>query len=168
MKKLILVGGTMGVGKSPVCRALHQKADAVGMAGWGLVLEFKSLEVTEGDKGHVAMDTDAHLLGSFLRCSQTEYVIFSWVMHQQEIIDELLSRLTGTAFTLYSYSLVCSEEILIQRLEKDIRRGRRHPDVLERSRKRLPLYQSLDTWKLDVGRRTPEEAAEKIKTDIAG
>ena len=47
-------------------------------------------------------------------------------MHQQEIIDELLSRLTGTAFTLYSYSLVCSEEILIQRLEKDIRRGRRH------------------------------------------
>ena len=92
----------------------------------------------------------------------------NYALNQQEIIDELLSRLTGTAFTLYSYSLVCSEEILIQRLEKDIRRGRRHPDVLERSRKRLPLYQSLDTWKLDVGRRTPEEAAEKIKTDIAG
>lgn len=99
----------------------------------------------------MAMDNIAHLLGSFLRCSQTEYVIFSWVMHQQEIIDELLSRLTGTAFTLYSYSLVCSEEILIQRLEKDIRRGRRHPDVLERSRKRLPLYQSLDNLEIGCG-----------------
>ena len=167
MKKLILVGGTMGVGKSSVCRALHQRlTPSVWLDGdwcWNL----NPFEVTEETKA-MAMDNIAHLLGSFLRCSQTEYVIFSWVMHQQEIIDELLSRLTGTAFTLYSYSLVCSEEILIQRLEKDIRRGRRHPDVLERSRKRLPLYQSLDTCKLDVGRRTPEEAAEKIKTDIAG
>ena len=122
MKKLILVGGTMGVGKSSVCRALHQRLmPSVWLDGdwcWNL----NPFEVTEETKA-MAMDNIAHLLGSFLRCSQTEYVIFSWVMHQQEIIDELLSRLTGTAFTLYSYSLVCSEEILIQRLEKDIRRG---------------------------------------------
>ena len=117
MKKLILVGGTMGVGKSSVCRALHQRLmPSVWLDGdwcWNL----NPFEVTEETKA-MAMDNIAHLLGSFLRCSQTEYVIFSWVMHQQEIIDELLSRLTGTAFTLYSYSLVCSEEILIQRLGK--------------------------------------------------
>ena len=111
MKKLILVGGTMGVGKSSVCRALHQRlTPSVWLDGdwcWNL----NPFEVTEETKA-MAMDNIAHLLGSFLRCSQTEYVIFSWVMHQQEIIDELLSRLTGTAFTLYSYSLVCSEEIL--------------------------------------------------------
>ena len=100
MKKLILVGGTMGVGKSSVCRALHQRLmPSVWLDGdwcWNL----NPFEVTEETKA-LAMDNIAHLLGSFLRCSQTEYVIFSWVMHQQEIIDELLSRLTGTAFTLY-------------------------------------------------------------------
>ena len=41
MKKLILVGGTMGVGKSSVCRALHQRLmPSVWLGG---VLEFKSL-----------------------------------------------------------------------------------------------------------------------------
>ena len=43
MKKLILVGGTMGVGKKLGMQGTSSKADAVGMAGWGLVLEFKSL-----------------------------------------------------------------------------------------------------------------------------
>ena len=89
MKKLILVGGTMGVGKSSVCRALHQRlTPSVWLDGdwcWNL----NPFEVTEETKA-MAMDNIAHLLGSFLRCSQTEYVIFSWVMHQQEIIDVVL------------------------------------------------------------------------------
>lgn len=167
MKKLILVGGTMGVGKTAVCRLLHQKlTPSVWLDGdwcWNL----NPFEVTEETKALV-MDNITHLLRNFLKCSQPEYVIFSWVMHQQEIIDELLSRLTGTAFTLYSYSLVCSEEALITRLQKDIDRGLRHPDVLERSRKRLPLYQSLGTRKLDTGKKLPEEVAEKIKQEVSG
>ena len=167
MKKLILVGGAMGVGKTAVCRRLHQMlAPSVWLDGdwcWNL----NPFEVTEETKAMV-MDNITHLLRNFLKCSQTEYVIFSWVMHRQEIIDELLSRLTGTAFTLYSYSLVCSEEALVERLQKDIHRGLRHPDVLERSRKRLPLYQSLDTRKLDVRKRTPEDAAAQIKKEAAG
>ena len=75
MKKLILVGGTMGVGKSSVCRALHQRlTPSVWLDGdwcWNL----NPFEVTEETKA-MAMDNIAHLLGSFLRCSQTEYVIF--------------------------------------------------------------------------------------------
>ena len=43
MKKLILVGGTMGVGKSSVCRALHQRLTPSVWLDGGLVLEFKSL-----------------------------------------------------------------------------------------------------------------------------
>ena len=62
MKKLILVGGTMGVGKSSVCRALHQRlTPSVWLDGdwcWNL----NPFEVTEETKA-MAMDNIAHLLG---------------------------------------------------------------------------------------------------------
>src|ERR1043166_2685790 len=34
-----------------------------------------------------------HLLNSFLACSEFEHVIFCWVMHTQEILDDLLGAL---------------------------------------------------------------------------
>ena len=42
-------------------------------------------------------------------------------------------------------SLICSQEELCKRLEKDITNGKRQADVVERSLQRLPLYESLDT-----------------------
>ena len=64
--------------------------------------------------------------------------------------------------------LVIPEEskALRERLEKDIRSGRREPDIMERSMARLPLYESMRTRKIDVTDISPREAAERIAAAI--
>ena len=99
------------------------------------------------------------LLNNFLRCPAYDHVIFCWVLHQQEILDGLLSRLDTRGCRVRAVSLLASPEALTARITADVRAGRRDRDALERSLAYLPLYDALNTEKLDVSRLTPGEAA---------
>ena len=59
-------------------------------------------------------------------------------------------------------SLVCREDVLRKRLEKDIKAGLREAGCVERSFKRLRCYKNLDTVKLDTSELTAAMAAEEI------
>ena len=85
-----------------------------------------------------------------------------WVMHDQAVIDAILSRLHTSGWDVKRVSLVCSESALRERLRRDIDAGVRDAGVLERSLDRLRLYPGLDTHKLDVTELSPEEAALEI------
>jgi hypothetical protein len=64
-------------------------------------------------------------------------------------------------------SLVCREDALRERLGRDIEEGKRTADVLARSLERLPLYEKLNTVKVDVSDITAEQAAELIMRRFA-
>jgi hypothetical protein len=83
-------------------------------------------------------------------------------MHQQAIIDDILSRLDTANCRVHAISLVCGEWALLARLSKDVDAGIRGKDVIPRSIDRLPLYDKLDTDKIDVSEIGPEEAADLI------
>ena len=95
---------------------------AIG-AGYG------SLLVTEETKRMVT-DNICYLLNSFLRCSEYDNVVFCWVLHERGIIDGILSRLDLADVSVRTISLVCDEESLRERLQKDIDTGLREPDVI--------------------------------------
>lgn len=161
MKKLYLIGGTMGVGKTTVCQILKRKLDrSVFLDGdwcWDAHPFLVNPETQE-----MVMDNICHVLNNFLHCQAYEHVIFCWVMHEQEIIDRLLGALDTADCQVRAISLVCSREALAEQLQRDIRRGIRREDVLERSMGRLHLYGALKTIKMDVSAISPEETAEKI------
>ena len=69
-------------------------------------------------------------------------------------------------FTLHSFALVCTEQALRERLERDVRDGIREADVIPRSLRRLPAYAALPTCKLDVTSLTPYEAACAIAASV--
>ncbi len=161
MKTLYLVGGTMGIGKTTVCQVLKARLPRAVFLDGDWCWDADPFQVTEETKAMV-MDNICHTLNNFLRCTAYENVIFGWVMHQQAILDELLSRLETAGCQVKNISLVCTPEALAQRLRGDIAAGRRQADVLERSVQRLPLYQALDTVKLDVSALTPEGTAEAL------
>ncbi len=161
MKKLYLIGGPMGVGKTAACRALQARLDNCVFLDGDWCWDMRPFQVTEETKDMV-LDNICHLLNNFLRCSAYENVLFCWVMHEQDIIDHILSRLDTTDCETVAVSLVCDRETLGQRLQKDIDRGLRMPDVIPRSLERLARYGALDTVRLDTTDMTPEETAEAI------
>jgi hypothetical protein len=83
-------------------------------------------------------------------------------MHEQAIIDDIISRLDAENCKFHLISLVCNAQALQARLRKDVDAGIRTEDVIRRSVERLPLYEKLNTYKVDVSKIIPEQAADFI------
>ena len=161
MKTLYLIGGTMGVGKTTVCRELKNQLPRSVFLDGDWCWDMNPFVVTEETKAMV-LDNITTLLKNFLRCSDYDHVIFCWVMHQQAILDQILRRLDLTGVTVVPVSLVCSQEVLLQRLNQDVSAGLRQPDILLRSPQRLPLYDALDTHKIDTSYAAVPEIVQAI------
>lgn len=149
MKKLYLIGGTMGVGKTTVSKALNSILDNSVFLDGDWCWDAHPFTVTNETKAMV-MDNICHLLNNFIHCSAYENIVFCWVMHEQGIIDEILSRLETSSCRVIPISLTCSADALKKRLGGDVESGLRTPDVIERSLARLSLYGKLDTVKIDT------------------
>lgn len=160
-KRLYLIGGTMGVGKTAVGQRLNARLERSVFLDGDWCWMMHPFAVTDETKAMV-MDNITHLLTNFLRCSALDHVVFCWVMHEQAIIDELLARLPLCDVTVVPVSLVCSPVALTGRLTRDIQSGLRTPDVVPRSLNRLPLYDALNTIKIDTTAKTPDEVAQAI------
>jgi len=161
MKKLYLIGGTMGVGKTTVCRLLKKKCKNSVFLDGDWCWDAEPFQVTNETK-RMVVDNICHLLNNFIHCSTYETVIFCWVMHEQSIIDSIVEKLDIANCDLNCISLLCNEKSLIERLRKDIESGIRTADILERSVGRIPFYHNLKTLKIDTDDKTPEEIADLI------
>ena len=167
MKRLYLVGGPMGVGKTAVCQELklllHKSVFLDGDWCW----DMHPFRVTDETKAMV-MDNVTYLLNSFLRCSALQNIVFCWVMHRQEIIDGILARLETGGAEYRLFTLDITEKALRERLGGDIAQGKRTPDVIARSMdRRLACRQTRGT-KIDVSRISPREAAVRIARAVKG
>lgn len=164
MKKLIFINGTMGVGKTTISQHLKtQLGHSVFLDGdwcWDA-----SPFVVNDETKEMVMDNITHMLNNFLSSLVYEHIIFCWVMDEQKIINEIISKLIPT-YELFVFSLVCDEETLVQRIQKDIKQGLRTNDVLTRSIARLEKYQQIDSMKIDVSKKEPQQVVDIIQTMI--
>jgi len=161
MKHIYLIGGTMGVGKTTVCQQLKRKLNNAVFLDGDWCWDADPFYVTEETKAMV-IDNICHLLNNFIRCTAYDNIIFCWVMHEQPIINSILSRLDTAGCDIKSISLICDTDTLKHHLQLDIDTGIRKPDVLEKSIQRIPLYARLNTIKINISSLTPVQAAENI------
>ena len=162
LKHLYLIGGPMGMGKTAACRELQRRLNRSVFLDGDWCWDADPFQVTEETKAMV-VENICFLLNNFLRCSAYDHVIFCWVLHQQAVLDNLLSRLDTRNCRVRAVSLTASPEALASRIERDIQAGKRDQGALERSLAYLPLYAGLDTEILDVSRLTPGETAERLE-----
>ncbi|MDP4179586.1 MAG: AAA family ATPase [Bacillota bacterium] len=158
MKKLIIINGTMGVGKSTVSKELSQRLqNSVWLDGdwcwmmnpWNFSDENKSMVI----------DNICYILSNFLKNSSFEYVIFCWVLHLESITDLILERLKSVEFQTFKITLTCAKEELVDRIIK--RDGIKSGNV-EKSIDRLSLYESMNTIKIDTSDLKVEEIVANI------
>lgn len=161
LKKLYLIGGCMGVGKTSTCQILKTKLPNSIFLDGDWCWSMHPFQVTPETKKMV-LENITFLLNNFIHCSVYENIIFCWVMHEQCIIDDILSRLDTTGCQVYSISLICSREVLIRRLQKDVDDKIREEDVIAHSLEKISLYEKLETVKVDVSHISPEQTAELI------
>lgn len=163
MKRLYLIGGSMGVGKTATCQTLKNYLPNSVFLDGDWCWDMHPFVVTDETK-RMVMGNICFLLNSFLKCSAYDNVIFCWVMHEQDIINEIIDRLDLDPLNheVHPVSLVATPAALNERLLKDVADGLRTADVIGRSLERLPLYDRLDTRKIDISHLTPREAARAV------
>ena len=156
-KKLIIINGTMGVGKTTLCNALHKKIEKTVWLDGDWCWMMNPWSFTEENKKMVE-DNITYLLRNYLQNSSFEYVIFSWVIHQEAIFELILGKLKDLDFELHKITLQCSEKALQERMVKD----GRDSEVIERSLLRLKLYETMNTRKIDTSDLSISEAVQKV------
>ncbi len=161
MKTLYLIGGTMGVGKTTVCNQMNEELDRSVFLDGDWCWNANPFQVTDETKEMVIKNI-CFLLNQFIKCSAYENIIFCWVMHQQSIIDEIISGLDLSCCEIKTISLVCDEKTLKERLNKDVANGVRKADVIERSMKRLELYHKIDSIKINTSDKSVDEICREI------
>ena len=161
MKKLFIIGGTMGVGKTTVSQLLKQKLPNSVFLDGDWCWDSCPFQVTAETK-EMVMQNICAVLNNFLKCSVYENVIFCWVMHEQSIIDKIISCLNTVNCRIIAVSLICSEQELIYRLQKDVTAGIRTSEVIKQSIQRIPLYRSLNTIKVNTSGKSATEVAKEI------
>lgn len=169
MKNLIIINGTMGVGKTAVSCELKKCLQKAVMLDGDWCWDMNPFVVTEETKAMV-MNNIKYNLNSFIHCGEFENIIFCWVMHEESIMEDLLSGLDCELCRIYKISIVCSEEVLIEHIKMDIEKGIRDESVIDRSVPRLKNYMDMNTLKINVDNITPQETAlmiEKILEESA-
>ena len=161
MKTLVFINGPMGVGKTAVCRELLERLQPGAWLDGDWCWMMRPFSVTEETKAMV-LDNITALLFRFLQSPALDYVLFSWVMHQEEIARTILSRLDLDGVTVRRYTLLCTPEVLRQRLERDIQTRTRTADALERGLGYLPLYAEQDTIKIMTDGLTPAQVVDRL------
>lgn len=152
----------MGVGKTTICQQLKSELSNSVFLDGDWCWDANPFHVTEETKVMV-VDNICHLLNNFLHCSAYDNVIFCWVMHQQAIIDSIIQELDLANCDVKVISLMTDTKCLEERLMNDIEKGIRSADVLSRSMERIPLYQELNTIKIDTCNKSVQTIVDEIR-----
>ena len=158
MKHVYLIGGPMGIGKSTICNQLNQDLDhSVFLDGdwcWNM-----DPFIVNQDTKNMVLDNITHCLNNFIHTPGIENIIFCWVMHKQDIIDQIIQKLDTEGVDIHLISLICEKEELIKRMLID----RRNNQTIRKSLQYLELYKDLDTQKIDVTTLDVQKTIDKIK-----
>ena len=162
MKNLYLIGGPMGVGKTAVAKQLTEKLYPAVFLDGDWCWNAEAMIVTEETK-RMVKDNICHLLNNYIKCSEYHNIIFTWVMHTQDIVDDILNSLNTDDVKVHVISLIATPRALTERLEKDIAGGIRQPDIIRRSLERLEHYKGVNSIKIDTTGLSIDRVSDIIK-----
>lgn len=164
-KKLLIINGVMGVGKTTVSKKLYKKLENSFWLDGDNCWNMNPFIVNEENK-EMVLNNIGFMINSFLANSSTKYVVFNWVIQSDEIMESVLNKINTEDIDVYKITLMCTKEELIRRIEDDIKNGLRDEKNVERSLERYNMYEKMDTIKVDTTEKSIDEIASEIKRII--
>ena len=160
-KKLIIINGVMGIGKTTICKELYKKLENSFWLDGDSCWMMNPFIVNEENKKMV-LDDITYILNNFLKNSSTKYVVFNWVIPTDDIMNDVLGRIDVADISIYKITLMSSKDELVKRIGKDIKLGLRDKGNIKRSLERFDLYHNMNTQKLDTSKKTVENIVQEI------
>lgn len=157
MKKFIIINGAMGVGKTRICKELNKKlANSVWLDGdWCMMMN--PWRITEANKD-VFIDNITYLLNNFLSNPTFEYVIFSWVIPGEDLMNYLIKKLSSNCFEPVKITLLCEDSKLRDRMVMD----GRDESTIEKSMVYQKAFSAFDTVKVDTTKLSVSETTDEV------
>jgi hypothetical protein len=163
MNTFIFINGPNGVGKSTVCKALHQR---LSPSAW---LESEWCRMTNPfvwNEEIISLTTAniTHMLRSYLACPWLDYVIFAYGFHgpRQRIWDTVFGSLQDLPHRFMPITLTCDETENIARMTRDGRDGAR----IQRAMAVRHLYDGLPYPTIDTTALTVDQSVDRILVTI--
>ena len=160
MKKLILILGPNGVGKSTASAAFLK------VLPHSAYIDSDSLRMMNPARGEEVIAVQKQnilaLMRNYFKTSFVEYVIFpyGYHAHRKKMLEDMLGELKAEfEFEVITILLTCCESENIRRMKNDGRNEERIVYSMENTR---TIFDGLDYPKIGTTDLTPEQAAERM------
>ena len=161
MKRFYLITGSMGVGKTTVGKRL---CDTLGRSAfidgdWCLNIHpFVGNKETK----NMAIDNILYLVRNYLKCSECDSVVLSWVM-SDNTVRRIMNGISECDSKTYSITLICNENALRERWNNDTITEWRNEKELLNSILSLNDYEHRqDTLLIDTSNISIESVVKRI------
>ena len=159
LKKLILLGGPTGVGKTTTLRGLQGRFDDSALLDADDVWRVGSKLAIPQNRSIAIRNVTNTMRGYFE--ANCELGIVSWVFARPELYQPVINALTDYVDSIQQLYLIADPETLEARL-----RERGEPDRIEYALSRLELIRSLPFTKLDTTNLSQDQVVERISQEI--
>jgi broad-specificity NMP kinase len=160
-KKLIIINGTMGVGKTSVCKALNKRLEKSVWLDGDWCWQMHPFEANEENKKMVE-DNIQHLLLNFIKNSNVKDIIFSWVIPTEKLLNTIIDWFSDQECRIHIMTLMASDQALISRIHKDVSLGIREEKMIEWSLEKQKGYHRMATLKIDTTHQSVDQVVNEI------
>lgn len=161
LKKLIIINGVPGVGKTTTARHLH---NLIGRSAWldGDWCWKLNPYAPNTENRKMVENNIINMINAYLSNSNVDMVIFSWVLPDRALLNRILNHLESYSMEAYLFTLICSRNALQDRMIKQGRDLEKIKDSLLRQNK----SSDMDTVKIDTSSMKVEEIVQYIQSHI--
>lgn len=161
MKKLIIINGTMGVGKSSVGQLLNKTLPNSAFVDGDWCCKV-NIPLNDQIK-NLYIKNITSLINNYLLNSEVKNVIFCWVIHKNEILQKIINNTDLNKVNVFVITLQADNHSLISRITKRFDYEDRDKSELERSLYyQENYYKDISSYKIDTSNMSIDDVAKKI------
>lgn len=157
MKKLIIVAGAAGIGKTVVCNELFKSMNGSAWLDGDWCWMVNPYPGKTAEQKIYVEKAFGYILDGYLNDPNTHTVFFSWCIHSNFMFELVTERITYTDYKLKKIALICDTEEHIRRLKAD---NRREEQITNHGN--MEKYRALDAHLIDTTKLSVSDTVKEI------